>query len=117
MSHCPQTGSAGRSGPNQQSGCVLLLRTHEELEGVMHRQGRLSDRSASRTYSDRGRAGDWTAALVVALVLSIAVVLGAVAIAIFENTALLVSRDRTTASEPPPTGRDGGQPETSGTAR
>jgi hypothetical protein len=46
-------------------------------------QAPLRDRSIN-TYSDRGRAGDWTSAIVVALVLSIAVVLGAITIAIFD---------------------------------
>jgi hypothetical protein len=38
------------------------------------------------TYSDRGRASDCSSALVVALVLSIAVLLAAIAITIFDNT-------------------------------
>jgi hypothetical protein len=53
----------------------------------MTRQGRLSDRSINRrrTHSDRGRVRDWTNAGVVALVLSIAVALAAIAIAVFDK--------------------------------
>jgi hypothetical protein len=61
----------------------------------MTRQGRLGDRSHSRqhrTYSDRGRAGDWTNDVVVALVLSIAVLVATIAIAVYDNSALLASR-------------------------
>jgi hypothetical protein len=76
----------------------------------MTRQGRLGDRRQHRTYSDRGRAGDWTNAVVGALVLSIAV-------AAYDNSALLASRHGTTTSEPPATGHASGAPETNGTAR
>jgi hypothetical protein len=86
----------------------------------MTRQGRLGDRSHSRqhrTYSGRGRAGDWTNAVVVALVLSIAVLVATIAIAVYDNSALLASRHGTTTSGPPATGHASGAPETNGTAR
>ena len=57
---------------------------------------------------NRGRAGDWINAVVVALVLSIAVLVATIAIAVYDNSALLASRHGTTTSEPPTTGHASG---------
>ena len=85
----------------------------------MTRQGRFGDRSITnrhRTYSDRGRTGDWINAVVVVLVLSIAVVIAAITITVYDNAALLASR-QTTTSEPSTSGQGAGAPETNGSAR
>jgi hypothetical protein len=87
----------------------------------MNRQGHLRDRSRTlhRTYSDPGRAGDWGNAVVVALVLGAVVVMAAIAITVYDDSALLASRRSTltSKSEPPTTGHADGIPETNGTAR
>jgi hypothetical protein len=70
-----------------------------------------------RHWTNGGRIGDWTNAALVALVLSIAVVLSAIAIALFDNSARLASRYSTTTSELPTTAQAGGAPETDGRAR
>jgi hypothetical protein len=54
---------------------------------------------------------------VVALVLSLAVVVAAIAIAVFDNPARLASRYSTSTSELPRTAQDGRLPETDGRAR
>ncbi len=85
----------------------------------MTRQGRLHDRPRTRQrYSAPGRAADWGNAVIVALVLSAVVVMAAMAIAVYDNSAVLASRQRTTASELPKTAADGGGLiETEGRAR
>ncbi len=86
----------------------------------MTRQDRLLDHSRTprRTYTDPGRAADWGNAVVVAGVLSAAVVVAAVAIAVYDTSVLSVSRHHTTASEHSRTaGEDGRSVETSGKAR
>jgi hypothetical protein len=70
-----------------------------------------------RHWANSGRAGDWTNAAVVALVLSLAVVIAAIAIAVFDNPARLASRYSTTTSELRTTAQSGGAPETDGRAR
>jgi hypothetical protein len=70
-----------------------------------------------RHWADTGRAGDWTNAAVVALVLSVAVLIAAIAIAAFDNSARLASRYSTTTSKLPRTAQDGRLPETDGRAR
>ena len=70
-----------------------------------------------RHWANSGRAGDWTNAAVVALVLSLAVVIAAIAIAVFDNPARLASRYSTSTSELPRTAQDGRLPETDGRAR
>jgi hypothetical protein len=60
---------------------------------------------------------DWGSAVVVALVLSIATLLGAIAITAFNNSARLASRYSTTTSELPRTAQGGGSSETDGRAR
>ena len=54
----------------------------------MSPQGDRSDRSTNRhrTYSDSGRARDWGSTVVVALVLSVAVILAAIAIIVYDNS-------------------------------
>jgi hypothetical protein len=76
----------------------------------MIRQGRLGDRSINRhpIYSDSGRVRDWGSAVVVALVLCIAVVMAAIAIAVYDNSALVPSHRTSTTSEPQTTGQGGG---------
>jgi 2-methylcitrate dehydratase PrpD len=78
----------------------------------MTRQGRLGNRSINRhrTYSDSGRARDWGSAVVVALVLSVAVVVAAIAIAVYDNSALVASHSSSTTSEPQTTGQGSGGP-------
>jgi hypothetical protein len=87
----------------------------------MNRQGHLRDRSGTghRTYSDPGRAGDWGNAVVVALVLGAVVVMAAITITVYDDSALLASRSSTltSRSEPPTTGHANGIPETNGSAR
>ena len=87
----------------------------------MNRQGHLRDRSGTghRTYSDPGRAGDWGNAVVVALVLGAVVVMAAISITVYDDSALLASRSSTltSRSEPPTTGHANGIPETNGSAR
>jgi hypothetical protein len=95
---------AAVSRTNKAQGIISEVRTRK---GPMTRQGRLGDRSHSRqhrTYSDRDRAGDWTNPVVGALVLTIAVLVATIAIAVYDNSALLASRHDTTTSEPPATG-------------
>jgi hypothetical protein len=70
-----------------------------------------------RHWANSGRAGDWTNAAVVALVLSVAVVIAAIAIAAFDNSARLASRYTSTTSELPRTAQGGGTLETDGRAR
>jgi hypothetical protein len=60
---------------------------------------------------------DWGSAVVVALVLSIATLLGAIAIAAFDNSARFASRYSTSTSELPRNAQGGGAPETDGRAR
>ena len=60
---------------------------------------------------------DWVSAVVVALVLSIATLLGAIAITAFDNSARVASRYSTTTSELRTTAQSGGAPETDGRAR
>ena len=60
---------------------------------------------------------DWVSAVVVALVLSIATLLGAIAITAFDNSARVASRYSTTTSELPRTAQAGGSSETDGRAR
>ena len=60
---------------------------------------------------------DWGGAVVVALVLSIATLLGAIAITAFNNSARLASHYSTTTSELPRTAQGGRPPETDGRAR
>jgi hypothetical protein len=87
----------------------------------MNRQGHLRDCSGTghRTYSDPGRAGDWGNAVVVALVLGAVVVMAAITITVYDDSALLASRRSTlpSRSEPPTTGHADGIPETNGSAR
>jgi hypothetical protein len=87
----------------------------------MNCQGHLRDRSGTghRTYSDPGRAGDWGNAVVVALVLGAVVVMAAITITVYDDSALLASRSSTltSRSEPPTTGHANGIPETNGSAR
>ena len=60
---------------------------------------------------------DWGSAVVVALVLTVATLIAAIAIAAFDNSARLASRYSTTTSELPRTAQGGGTPETDGRAR
>jgi hypothetical protein len=60
---------------------------------------------------------DWVSAVVVALVLSIATLLGAIAITAFDNSARVASRYSTSTSELPWTAQAGGSSETDGRAR
>ena len=60
---------------------------------------------------------DWGSAVVVALVLTVATLIAAIAIAAFDNSARLASRYSTTTSELPRTAQGGGPPETDGRAR
>jgi hypothetical protein len=87
----------------------------------MNCQGHLRDRSGTghRTYSDPGRAGDWGNAVVVALVLGAVVVMAAITITVYDDSALLASRSSTLTSRsaPPTTGHANGIPETNGSAR
>ena len=60
---------------------------------------------------------DWGSAVVVALVLTVATLMAAIAIAVFDNSARLASRYSTTTSELPRTAQAGGSSETDGRAR
>jgi len=83
-------------------------------------QGRLRDRprTRQRTCSAPGRAADWGNAAIVALVLSAVVVMAAITITVYDNSAVLASRQRTTASELPKAAENGGGLlETDGSAR
>jgi hypothetical protein len=60
---------------------------------------------------------DWGSAVVVALVLTVATLIAAIAIAAFDNSARLASRYSTTTSELPRTAQAGGSSETDGRAR
>ena len=60
---------------------------------------------------------DWGSAVVVALVLTVATLIAAIAIAAFDNSARLASRYSTTTSELPRTAQGGGSSETDGRAR
>ena len=70
-----------------------------------------------RQWANSGRVRDWTNAGVVALVLSVAVVIAAIAIGVFDNPARLASRYSTTTSELRTTAQGGGVRETDGRAR
>ena len=67
-------------------------------------------------WGDSARA-DWGSAVVVALVLTVATLIAAIAIAAFDNSARLASRYSTTTSELWTTAQGGGTPETDGRAR
>jgi hypothetical protein len=67
-------------------------------------------------WGDSARA-DWGNAVVVALVLTVATLIAAIAIAAFDNSAHLASRYSTTTSELRTTAQGGGTPETDGRAR
>jgi hypothetical protein len=69
-----------------------------------------------RHWGDSARA-DWGGAVVVALVLTMATLVAAIAIPVFDNSARLASRYSTTTSELPRTAQGGGAPETDGRAR
>ena len=69
-----------------------------------------------RHWGDSARA-DWGNALLVALVLSAAVLTAAMVIAVFNDPARLASRYSTTTSELPRTTQAGGSSETDGRAR
>ena len=60
---------------------------------------------------------DWGSAVVVALVLTVATLIAAIAIAAFDNSARLASRYSTTTFELRTTAQGGGTPETDGRAR
>ena len=60
---------------------------------------------------------DWGSAVVVALVLTVATLIAAIAISAFDNSARLASRYSTTTSELPRTAQAGGSSETDGRAR
>ena len=60
---------------------------------------------------------DWGSAVVVALVLTVATLIAAIAIAAFDNSARLASRYCTATSELPRTAQAGGSSETDGRAR
>jgi hypothetical protein len=60
---------------------------------------------------------DWGSAVVVALVLTVATLIAAIAIAAFDNSSRLASRYSTTTSELPRTAQAGGSSETDGRAR
>jgi hypothetical protein len=60
---------------------------------------------------------DWGSAVVVALVLSMATLLGAIAITAFDNSARVASRYGTSTSELPRNAHGGGTLETDGRAR
>ena len=60
---------------------------------------------------------DWGSAVVVALVLSIATLLGAIAITTFDNSARVGSRYSTSTSQLPRNAQGGGTLETDGRAR
>ena len=60
---------------------------------------------------------DWGSAVVVALVLTVATLIAAIAIAAFDNSARLASRYSTATSELPRTAQAGGSSETDGRAR
>jgi hypothetical protein len=60
---------------------------------------------------------DWGSAVVIALVLTVATLIAAIAIAAFDNSARLASRYSTTTSELPRTAQAGGSSETDGRAR
>ena len=60
---------------------------------------------------------DWGSAVVVALVLSMATLLGAIAITAFDNSARVASRYGTSTSELPRNAQGGGTLETDGRAR
>ena len=60
---------------------------------------------------------DWGSAVVVALVLTVATLIAAIAIAAFDNSTRLASRYSTTTSELPRTAQGGGSFETDGRAR
>jgi hypothetical protein len=69
-----------------------------------------------RHWGESARA-DWGSAVVVALVLSVATLIAAIAIPVFDNSARLASRYSTSTSELPRTAQGGGAPETDGRAR
>ena len=60
---------------------------------------------------------DWGSAVVVALVLSIATLMAAIAIVALDNSARFASSYGTSTSELPRTAQEGGSPETDGRAR
>jgi hypothetical protein len=60
---------------------------------------------------------DWGSAVVVALVLTVATLIAAIASAAFDNSARLASRYSTITSELPRTAQAGGSSETDGRAR
>ena len=60
---------------------------------------------------------DWGSAVVVALVLTVATLIAAIAIAAFDNSARLASHYSTTTSELPRTAQGDGTLETDGRAR
>jgi hypothetical protein len=93
---------------------------HQEPEGqVMDCQARIGDHSRTRhrTDSDSGRVGDWGNAVVVALVLSIAVFVAAIVIALYDNSVMVASRYTTATPELSKTAQGVGPVETDGRAR
>lgn len=60
---------------------------------------------------------DWGSAVVVALVLSMATLIGAIAIVALDNSARFASSYGTSTSDLPRTAQEGGSPETDGRAR
>jgi hypothetical protein len=68
-------------------------------------------------WTDNIARSDWGSAVVVALVLSIATLMAAIAIAAFDNSARFASRYSTSTSELRTTAQGGGTLETDGRAR
>ena len=68
-------------------------------------------------YSGESARADWGSAVVVALVLTVATLMAAISIAMFDNPARLASRYSTTTSELPRTAQGGELPETDGRTR
>jgi hypothetical protein len=79
------------------------------------------NQTRDRHWGESARA-DWGSAVVVALVLTVATLIAAIAIPVFDNSARLASRYSTTrysttTSELPRTAQAGGSSETDGRAR
>jgi hypothetical protein len=81
----------------------MSWRRHVPREEYMHQTVR---QRRYRVYSDKGSARDWGSAIVVALVMSIAVGIGAIAITVYDSS-VVPRHSITTISELPFTPQDG----------
>jgi hypothetical protein len=92
---------------------LTLVRGHKLTRFVAGCGARGSKPYRDQHWSNRASA-DWTSAVVVALVLTVATLIAAIAIAAFDNSARFASRYSSATSELPRTAQGGGSPETDG---